>query len=141
MRLAIDSFRGEAPRLTPRELPPNGAQVAINAKLVSGDLEAWRQFVQEKVLANGAPVRTIFLLNGVWLSWEEEVDVARGVIRGDEERADFRSRGAATEIELARISFAPLGLRGTRSQRPHGSPRGLGSAAAPRLSIAIITPP
>lgn len=83
MRIAIDSFRGEVPRLTPRALPANAAQAAVNAKLVSGDLEAWRQFAQTKVLTAGADVRTIALINGQWMSWTQQVDVARGIIAGD----------------------------------------------------------
>lgn len=84
MRIGIDSFRGEVPRLTPRALPANAAQAAVNAKLVSGDLEAWRQFLATKTLAGASSVRTISLLNGAWLSWPQVVDVARGVIAGDD---------------------------------------------------------
>ena len=83
MRIVIDSFRGMAPRLTPRALPPNGAQIATNAKLLSGDLEAYRQFLLTKQLANDAPVRSIYLLDNEWLSWGTQVDVARGIIPGD----------------------------------------------------------
>jgi hypothetical protein len=83
MRNGVESFRGEAPRLTPRALPENGAQVALNARLQSGDLEAWRQFFLNKTLANPGDVKTIYLLNGAWLSWEVDVDVARGTIAGD----------------------------------------------------------
>jgi hypothetical protein len=84
MRIAIDSFRGEAPRVTPRALPPNAAQDATNARLQSGDLEAWRQFAEVQALNNVDPVETIYLLNDVWLSWSSDVDVARGAIAGDE---------------------------------------------------------
>lgn len=83
MRIAIDSFRGEVPRLTPRALPANGAQAAVNAKLASGDLEAWRQFATTKTLVAAAAVKTIHLMNGQWLSWTQQVDVARGIIAGD----------------------------------------------------------
>ena len=85
MRRAIDSFRGEAPRVSPRALPDNAAQEAVNARLFTGDLKPWRQFATTKGLANGgsSPVRTIYLLNDMWLSWEADVDVARGIIPGD----------------------------------------------------------
>jgi hypothetical protein len=81
MRIAVESFRGEAPRLTPRALPDNAAQVAINTRLQSGDLETWRGFLETKALQNAAA--TIYLLNDEWLSWESDVDVARGPIPGD----------------------------------------------------------
>lgn len=82
MRLLIDSFRGEAPRLAPELLPPNAAQRAINCRLQSGNLEAWRQFLSVEQLAT-AP-QTIYLLNGAWLSWSTDVDVARSLIPGDD---------------------------------------------------------
>lgn len=81
MRLSIDSFRGEIPRLTARALPANAAQSAINCRLVSGDLEPWRQFLLTERL--GHVPSTIYLLNGAWLSWTTDVDVARGIIPGD----------------------------------------------------------
>lgn len=84
MRIDLSSFRGEAPRLTPRALPLNGAQIAKNARLQSGDLEAWRHFYLNKILANTGAVETIYLLNGEWLSWTADVDVARGIIPGDD---------------------------------------------------------
>lgn len=81
MRIAVKGFRGEAPRIAPHELPPNGAQQAINARLQSGDLEAWRQYLEIERLAI-APM-TIYLLNDRWLAWATDVDVARSPIPGD----------------------------------------------------------
>src|ERR1041385_8081586 len=84
MRVAVNSFRGEVPRVTPRALPDNAAQVATNARLLTGDLEAWRQFALEKVLANSpGPVKTIYKLKDVWLSWGADVNAARGAVAGD----------------------------------------------------------
>jgi hypothetical protein len=83
MKISLDSFRGEAPRISPRLLPENAAQDATNARLVSGDLEAWRQFVQTQALNHSETIDTIYLLNGAWLSWTTQVDVARGIIPGD----------------------------------------------------------
>lgn len=83
MLRAINSFRGEAPRVTPRALPDNGAQGALNAKLLTGDLCAWRQFATTMGLSNPGPVQTIYLLNDTWLSWDVQVDVARGTVAGD----------------------------------------------------------
>ncbi len=86
MRRAIDSFRGEAPRVTPRGLPDNAAQTALNAKLLSGDLQAWRQFAETHGLSNAGPVRTLSRIGaapGSWMSWDTDVDVARGTTPGD----------------------------------------------------------
>lgn len=81
MKLSIDSFKGEIPRLTPRALPANCAQESTNCRLETGDLMAFRQFVSVKTLA--AAAQTIYKLNGAWLSWNAQVDVARGLIPGD----------------------------------------------------------
>ena len=77
MKFSIASFRGEAPLVTPRALPENAAQEATNCRLQTGDLESWRQFLLSKTLANTGTVQTIYLLNGAWLSWNAQVDVAR----------------------------------------------------------------
>ncbi len=85
MRLSTESFRGEAPRITPRGLPDNASQDATNARLVTGDATAWGQLSEVEALARTAPVQTISLMAGqYWLSFEEEVDVARGIIPGDD---------------------------------------------------------
>lgn len=55
----------------------------MNARLLTGDLEAWRQFAVEQELANTGGVLTIYHLNGAWLSWGTDVDVARGAVAGD----------------------------------------------------------
>lgn len=85
MRLSTDSFRGEAPRVTPRALPDNAAQAAVNSYLQTGDLGAWRQFLLTKTLDRTAPISTIWkMTEDVWLSFNEEVDLARGIIPGDD---------------------------------------------------------
>lgn len=83
MKLSTPSFRGMAPRITPRGLPDSGSQEAINARLLTGDLEAWKRPLLIQALANAGMVRSIFLLNDVWLSYESEVEFARGTILGD----------------------------------------------------------
>lgn len=83
MRIEQTSWRGEAPRLTPRALPQNAAQDATNARLQSGDLQTWRQYAAEHTLVMTPPVETIYRLNGAWLSWAGDVAVARGPVPGD----------------------------------------------------------
>jgi hypothetical protein len=80
---AVTSFRGEVPLVTPRALPDNASQAAVNSRLYTGDLTAFRQFGLEKALANTGPVQTIYKLQNYWLSWDQQVDVARGIIPGD----------------------------------------------------------
>lgn len=71
--------------MTARALPDNASTDATNARLVTGDATPYQQFAEIKVLDRTAPVRTIALMAGqYWLSFNEEVDVARGIIPGDD---------------------------------------------------------
>jgi len=79
----VNAFRGEVPLLPPRALPDGAAQEAVNARLYTGDLTAFKQFSTTHGLANPGTVRTIALLKDWWMSWETDVDVARGIVPGD----------------------------------------------------------
>lgn len=83
MQRAALSFRGEAPRVAKDKLPDNAATDATNARLLTGNLTSWKQFAFTYELANYPVVETIYRLNGAWLSWDVDVDVARGIIPGD----------------------------------------------------------
>lgn len=136
MRIKLDSFRGEVPRLTPRALPANAAQAAINCKLASGDLEAWRQFLQVKSLTAAAPVRTIYLLNDRWLSWTQQVDVARGIIPGD---TTFRTYITSPGL-YARPQFTNYALATTGAEPYPVATRALGVPApvvAPTVAVNV----
>lgn len=134
MRAAHESFRGMVPLLTPRALPDNGAQVAINSSLKSGDLEAWNRPEFEKTLANaGDEVQTIFKLGDDWLSWEERVEVARGAILGDTTKRTYITGMTGlgprwTNVELATTGSEPYPVE----TRPLGVPS---PEVAPEVSV------
>lgn len=89
MRIAIDNFRGEIPRAAPRTLPESAAQAAVNTRLLSGDLTAWKQFEMTAGLANTGPVMSLSrIADTAWLSFDTDVDMARGTTGGD---ATFRT--------------------------------------------------
>lgn len=138
MRRAIESFRGEAPRVTPRALPDNAAQAAVNAQLFTGDLKAWRQFATTKGLANSGsgPVRTIYLLNDQWLSWEADVDVARGIIPGDTTyRTYLTSPGLYGEPRFTNYALATTGAEPFPvATRPLGVPA---PTSPPSLTVGV----
>lgn len=137
-KITIDSFRGEVPRLTARALPPNAAQVAINARLQSGDLESWRGMLETTSLANDA--QTIYLLNDQWLSWESDVDVARGPVAGDTTYRvyltgpDEYDQPRFTNYALATTGSAPYPV----ATRPLGVP---GPVSEPTLVIGVDPSP
>ena len=140
MRIGAESFRGEVPRLSPRLLPDNAAQSAVNARLLSGDLEAWRQFLLTKVLANASPVESIYLLNDKWLSWSADVDAARGAIPGDNTfrlyltGPDVYSEPRFTNYALATTGAEPYPV----TTRPLGVP---GPDSAPTLELGVDPTP
>lgn len=125
MRLAIDNFRGELPRSTPRGLPDSAAQAAVNARLLSGDLTAWRQFATEAGLSNTGPVRTIYRLAGTaWLSWDSDVDVARGTTGGDTTYRTYLTGPAEyAQPRMTTLALATSGAHPYPTQtRPLGVP-------------------
>ena len=136
MRRAIDSFRGEAPRVSPHLLPDNAAQEAINAQLFSGNLTAWRQFSTTEGLVNAGPVRTVYLLNDAWLSWDQDVDVARGIISGDTTyRTYLTSPGLYAEPRFTNYALATTGAKPYPvTTRPLGVP---GPESPPTLVTGI----
>jgi hypothetical protein len=135
----VQTFIGEAPRVSPRLLPDTAAQSAVNCRMETGDVLAWRQFVSEKVLA--AAATTIYKLNGSWLSWNADVDVARGPIPGDTNYFTFLTAPslyatpryttfplATTGAEPYPVETRPVGMP-SPTVAPHG-PSGVGTAPA-----------
>jgi hypothetical protein len=92
MKVAIANFRGEVPRLSPQALPVNASREAVNCRLLSADLEAWKNFELAEALCKTPPVVTIYQMDDqYWLQWTQselgsgafQVDVARSTIAGD----------------------------------------------------------
>src|SRR5574341_2134441 len=136
MKIEINSFRGMAPRVTPRALPDNAAQDATNARLQTGDLEAWRQFALTKTLVNTPPVESIYLLNDKWLSWGSDVDVARSTVSGDTSfRAYLTGPGEYAQPRFTNYALATTGAEPFPvTTRPLGVPA---PESAPTLQIGV----
>ncbi len=137
MRIAIDNFRGEIPRAAPRTLPESAAQAAVNTRLLSGDLTAWKQFEMTAGLANTGPVMSLSrIADTAWLSFDTDVDMARGTTGGD---ATFRTYLTGPD-EFTEPRFTTLALA-TGGAAPYPSTtRPLGVPApdtAPTLTTAV----
>lgn len=98
----IGVFRGARPRYDPKLLDIREAQVAENAKLWSGALDSF--FAEKAVFfptLNGF-VRSIYWLGkAYWLTWLEDVDVARPPIAGNtNERVYFTGTDIPRQTDL-----------------------------------------
>ena len=101
----ITGFGGMQPKVSPRMLPENGAQVAANCVLVSGEL---RPMFSPEIAANPAkagPFRAIFKADTAWYAWDTDVDVARGMV-GTEQRYYYTGDG---EPRMTTESLAKTG--------------------------------
>jgi len=112
--VAIDvgTFKGEAPRIAPRLLPNDMGQNSANARLISGNLESWKNFstvTSQGIVTN--PVTIYYLADQVWLTWNAtqltspaiEVDVAKMAIAGDK---SYRTIFTGTDVPR----FTDIGL-------------------------------
>lgn len=79
----LDQFKGIAPKIAPELLADGLAQVARNCKLDSGNIVPYPELVEVGDTGRaGVSVRTIYPLTNpdtdalVWMSWENEVDIA-----------------------------------------------------------------
>lgn len=80
--ITLTGFSGEIPKLLPRLLPNNAAQIAFNSRLNDGALTPVRKsrFTHSfsQLPANG--YGTLYNYNGSWLAWQGVVNPARGPV-------------------------------------------------------------
>ena len=81
MKVAIANFKGRVPRMHPRLLPENFAQIARNTRLEDGTLGPIRQTKLEATLASTAVSFSKF--GTTWLSWNTIVDAVSGPVAQD----------------------------------------------------------
>jgi hypothetical protein len=104
VKISIPTFRGRAPRVSDRALSDGYATIADSPRLLSGDLESWRERTQAALLPKGAAINSIYRLASrtgdqtpYWLHWTPaelavgaaNVDVALGPEPGDLDVATY----------------------------------------------------
>lgn len=78
----IAEFRGTLPRVSPELLPGTAAQVALDAKLFSGDLIPIPSHVVAAAAGRTGEIKTLYALRNPdtgalkWLTWADEIDIA-----------------------------------------------------------------
>ena len=70
-------FHGIAPRIAPRKLSDSQAQTARDCDLFSGELRPMRDTVEVDTPSKTGTIQSIYRLDGLWLHWAGDVDVAR----------------------------------------------------------------
>lgn len=115
--LKLDKFKGVAPKVAPELLADGLAQVARNAKLDSGNIIPYPEPVVVGSSGRTGTTRTIYpLVNPdtdalVWMSWENEVDVATPAFEPvvSEQRFYYTGDGVpkVTTYDLATSAAAP----------------------------------
>jgi len=81
--IRLQEFAGELPAIHPDKLPMENAQVAENARLLSGALEAWNAPSKCRDLTLSSP-RTVFRTQyGSWLEWSDRCCVTNSVHSSD----------------------------------------------------------
>lgn len=153
MKLSVPIFKGEAPRVSPRALPDGMAVAAVNARLLSGDLQCYRNFAEIEALCKGAGANTIYPLRDpadantiYWLHWTDdelgpgavEVDVAKSTIAGD-----TTGRVYLTGLDIPRYTNVALATGGSGCYPNETRPLGVGApdqAPSVDTNVAAIPP-
>lgn len=82
----ISPFAGLAPKVAPELLPDNGAQVAVNCRVNTGDLSPLRGSTAAGSTTKAGTPTSIFRIDetagAAWLAWVNDVNCERGPITG-----------------------------------------------------------
>lgn len=111
MRLNLANFKGRVPRVHPRLLPENFAQVARNTRLDDGTISPIRTTRAD--YAFGAPVASIYRDGITWLGFSGLVDVRAGPVAQDrlyytgDGAPKMRVAGTVYGLALAAPTAAP----------------------------------
>lgn len=102
MKIELSNFKGLIPKLEPILLPDGNASDAINTKLWTGALDAYREGTVVDTPTKEGTIQTIYRfapvsgddLSGYAFHWTSVVDVIRGPVAGDtSERTYFTGDG------------------------------------------------
>lgn len=117
-RIDLGPFKLEAPQKAANELPNEFSQNAVNSRVLSGNLEPWKQdTAQAQLVTKAGTIRSIHLMDidadatptpgPFLLHWTQDVQVAKGPIGGDlTERTYFTTADGVTPPRVTNIALA-----------------------------------
>lgn len=79
----VNGFGGTVPRLSKRLIADNQAQVAVNCRLTSGELQSLNGNKSVNVPGISGTIKSIFRINDKFVAWNRDVNASRGPIAGD----------------------------------------------------------
>lgn len=148
-------FRGRIPKLASRLLPDEFAEVCTNARLKSGDLEAWRANTARNEPTKSGTINAIYPLDlygrftadpgPVWLHWTEAegfARVARGFAKPPSDAAT-KERIYIAGLATPRVTDIPTAQNGAGTNFPLTTYR-LGVRApdaAPTVAVVVDANP
>ena len=83
-KLAVNNFRGEAPRYDPKLLSPDQASSARDCDLLSGKFRPINDTSIVESVPGGSESIYYWDAPGTWLSWTTDVDVVRSMVAHDQ---------------------------------------------------------
>jgi hypothetical protein len=78
----LTGFQGIRPRVSPRLIDDNVAQVAANCRLSSGEIVPLKQPALVNAPTTQGPLLSIYKADSIWFSWNKDVDVVRSPLPG-----------------------------------------------------------
>jgi Ubiquitin-activating enzyme E1 FCCH domain len=112
MHVLIKDFQGLYPKLDPRELPDNSAQVAKDCKLTSQALVPLKHpqhvFTPTKGGIPASAYRIEYQGADYWLAWTTDVDVSRGPIADEDDQRYYytgNNEPRCTTAEMAAVGL------------------------------------
>lgn len=85
MKIDIQTFKGETPRVSSRLLDTESAEYALNCLFDSGDLEALFEKTEIAAVLGPGTINSIYLYEGVhWFSWQNEVHAISSPVAQDQ---------------------------------------------------------
>lgn len=156
--IALNGFRGAAPRYSKRLLKPNQAQRAWNCRITSGRLDPIKGPGLVFTSTIEGEIRTMYryrhFVSGVpvdnWLIWDTDVDVQLSPIANDERgvfyftSADFEPRASSYALAIAGMRYPDawyaLGVPSPTVAPTVAPSGGTGADEARSYAITFVTP-
>lgn len=137
MRIQVNEFGGQQPRVNERLLAPEKAQIAKNVFLSDGKINAFRGLNQEYALLLTPPIKSIYYLQDTyWLEDDEDVDYVKGPIKSDTSGLTLFTLASAAP----RITDLTLAAAGAGAYPRDWLTLGLPAPSIGGVGVALVTP-